>query len=109
VDPLWRHRARLAVGAFLGLRFLGLIILSTAGPLGRSGVDTQRLFEIVFFLGSAAALWGAWALARGKGYSGWFGLAGLAGLLGLIVLVLLSDRAPAPPAAAPPADQPPST
>lgn len=101
MDPLFRHRARLGIGAYFALRFLGLIVLWWAGRTSAPGADAPRLFEALFFLGTAALLWGCWALALSKGRSGWLGLAGLAGVLGLIVLALLPDRAPATPPEAP--------
>jgi hypothetical protein len=102
VDPLFRHRARLGIGAFFALRFLGLIVYSSAGRLSEAGADSLRLFEALVVLGTVAALWGCWALARGKGYPAWLGLAGLAGILGIVVLALLPDRTPPGPAGSPP-------
>ncbi|KAB2962039.1 MAG: hypothetical protein F9K18_10370 [Thermoanaerobaculia bacterium] len=90
----FRHRARLGIGGFFALRFLGLIIWSTARG-GDAGGGVQRLFEFVFVLGTAFLLWGCWALAKGKGRSAWWALLGLAGIVGLVVALLLPDRAPA--------------
>ena len=56
MDPLFRHRARLGIGAFFALRFLGLIVYSSAGRLSEAGADSLRLFEALVVLGTVAAL-----------------------------------------------------
>jgi hypothetical protein len=90
----YRHRARLGIGGFFALRFAGLISLWSAAQWGNGEGGAPRVFEFVFVLGTAALLWGCWALARGKGHSPWWGLLGLAGVVGLVVALLLPDRAP---------------
>ncbi len=85
-----KARAYLGVALYFLFKFAAIVFAVASGG---DGPVATPVFYGIFLLGTAFLIWGCWAQARMKGYSGWLAIFGVFEFFGLIILALLPDRA----------------